>query len=298
MDRFSLLELFPDLPTIEVLDLGALVVPGVPPPYFDLVGAGRARVTGFEPDLNGCVELNRYFGPPHRFYPQFVGNGQPAKFYQTNVPYTGSLFEPNLPLLEAFNDLAEACQVVKVHDVQTVRLDDLEDIDDVDYMKLDIQGAELDAFIGGERALQSAVLIHTEVAFVPGYRNGPLFADIDQHLRSRGFWFHTFMGFGSRTLKPARVGAPGDPLAGTDRGIRQHLWSDAVYIKDPLRLDALPTVKLQKLAVLLHDLYKSWDFAHACVTAADTRLGTNVAERYRENLTRTTDVAMPQDRDR
>lgn len=285
MARFSLLELLPELPFIEILDLGALEMVGQRPLYIDLVVAGRARITGFEPDLAGCVELNRRFGRPHRFFPQFVGNGKPAKFYETNVPYTGSLFEPNLPLLEAFNDLAEVCQIVKVHDVDTVRLDGLADIEDVDYMKLDIQGAELDAFRGGEQALERAVLIHTEVSFVPGYRDAPLFADIDGHLRSRGFWFHTFLGFGSRTLRPLRVGDPGNPMGGIDRGLRQQLWSDAVYMKDPMRRDALSPVKLQKLAVLLHDLYKSYDFAYACLASADAQLGTDVAQRYRERLT-------------
>lgn len=286
MAHFSLLELLPELPFIEILDLGALEMVGQRPLYIDLVVAGRARITGFEPDLTGCVELNRRFGRPHRFFPQFVGTGKPAKFYETNAPYTGSLFEPNLPLLEAFNDLAEACQVVKVHDVPTVRLDDVEGLDDVDYMKLDIQGAELDAFRGGERALQNAVLIHTEVAFIEGYHGAPLFADIDRHLRSHGFWFHTFLAFGSRTLRPLRVGDPGNPMGGIDRGIRQQLWSDAVYMKDPMRRDALPAVKLQKLAVLLHDLYKSYDFAYGCLATADAQLGTDVAHRYRERLTR------------
>jgi FkbM family methyltransferase len=293
MARFSLLELLPDLPTIEVLDLGALEMAGQAPLYLDLAAAGQVRVTGFEPDLAGCVELNRRFRHPHRFFPKFVGNGKPAKFYETNAPYTGSLFEPNLPLLESFNDLAEVCQVVKVHDVSTARLDDLEDIDDVDYMKLDIQGAELDAFLGGERALQNAVLIHTEVCFVPIYRDAPLFADIDHHLRSRGFWFHTFLGLTSRTWRPMRVGEPGNPTGGVDRGIQQRLWSDAIYMKDPMRLEALPTVKLQKLAVLLHHLYNSYDFAYACLATADARLGTDVAQRYGARLTGATEPDAP-----
>ncbi|MEJ0070283.1 MAG: FkbM family methyltransferase [Pseudomonadota bacterium] len=148
------------------------------------------------------------------------------------MPYTGSLYQPNTALLEAFNDLAEVARVAQVHDVSTVRLDDVADIE---------QGAELDVFIGGEKALQTAVLIQTEVAFVEDYRGAPLFADIDSHLRSRGFWFHTFLGFGSRTLRPMRHGAPGDPGTGVDRGLNQKLWSDAVYIKHPLQREKLST---------------------------------------------------------
>src|SRR5262249_27343994 len=150
MARFSLLALLPDLPTIEVVDIGALEMAGQTPLYLDLVAARRARVTRFEPAPTRSIRLNHRFGPPRLVFPHFIGNGKPARFYETNAPYTGSLFEPNMPLLMAFNDLAEVSQVVKVHDVSTVRLDDLEDIDDVDYMKLDIQGGELEAFLGGE----------------------------------------------------------------------------------------------------------------------------------------------------
>ena len=285
MLRFSLCELLPDLPPIEILDIGALEMAGQEPPYLELAASGRARVTGFEPNLPGCVALNQRYGRPHRFFPQFVGKGGPAKFYQTNAAYTGSLYPPNEPLLGAFNDLLEVTVLQQVHDVTTVRLDDVAEIADVDYLKLDVQGGELDVFKGGERALASAVMIQTEVCFVELYRGQPLFADIDSHLRRRGFWFHTFLGFGARSLKPGRVGEPGNPTAGIDRGVNQKLWGEALYIKDPLQPAALSVVKLQKFAVLLHDLYKSYDVAYVCLSAADARAGTQLAQRYGARLT-------------
>src|SRR5205085_5784113 len=102
----------------------------------------------------------------HRFFPQFVGNGRSGKFYDTNFAYTGSLYPPNTPLIAAFNDLIEVMTVTQVRDVATVRLDDIPEIEDVDHLKLDIQGGELDAFAGAEKALAAAVVIQTEVSFV------------------------------------------------------------------------------------------------------------------------------------
>jgi FkbM family methyltransferase len=255
---FSLYELLPELPHIEVVDVGAIRLHGQNPPYFELVLGGHARVTGFEPDLRGCVQLNHDFGRPHRFFPQFVGDGAPAKFHETNTPFTGSLYPPNRQLLATFTDMAELTQLQQVREVPTVRLDDIADIADVDFLKIDIQGAE----------------------FVELYEGQPLFADIDAHLRGSGFWFHDFKDFGSRTVKPLRT----PNAAGADQGINQKLWTDAIYFKHPHRLDGLPDVKLLKLAVLLHDIYGSHDFAHFFLQAVDARAGTQIAPRYRARL--------------
>src|SRR5260221_13691171 len=124
MSAFSLYDIAPTLPPIQVLDVGALDDPGVPAVYAGLVAAGHARVVGFEPDLQGCIKLNQKFGAPHQFYPLFAGAGGPAKFHQTSLTDAGSLYPPNTPLLELFNDLGELLSVVQVHDVDTKRIDD------------------------------------------------------------------------------------------------------------------------------------------------------------------------------
>jgi FkbM family methyltransferase len=280
IERFSLYDLMPDLPAIEVLDVGAAQMGDAVPPYGELVRGGRARVTGFEPNLSGCVALNQRYGRPHRFFPQFVGAGGPAKFYQTNSPFTGSLFPPNEALLGLFTAVAALTRLVAVEDVQTVRIDDIAEITDVDFFKIDVQGAELATFHGAEKALAAAVVIQTEVEFVELYRGQALFADIDAHLRSRGFVFQHFDTFGTATAGPPLSVAVGH---GNPASI-QMLWNDAIYIKDPLRLDLLSDVKLRKLAVLLHDLYGTCDFAHFFLQAADARGGEPIAARYAEKV--------------
>jgi len=280
VEPFSLYELLPDLPAIEVLDVGAAQLANTSAPYVKLVLDGHARVTGFEPNLNNCVALNQRFGRPHRFFPQFVGAGGPAKFYLTNSPFTSSVFPPNEPLLELFNEVAALTRLVRVEDIETVRLDDVDGIADVDFFKIDIQGGELATFLGAERALAAAVVIQTEVEFVELYRGQPLFADIDAHLRSRGFMFQHFETFGTATVRPPLSIAVGHGNPGSI----QMLWNDAIYIKDPLRLDALSDVKLRKLAVLLHDIYGACDLAHFFLQAADARGGEPVAARYAQKI--------------
>jgi FkbM family methyltransferase len=269
---WSLLEFFPDLEPIEILDVGAAI--GETPSYQGLVDAGRACVTGFEPNAEECRRLNEAYGGTHRFYPHFVGDGQPAVFHETNWVLTGSLLEPNTPLLQKFQNLHEVTVPVARHAVATVRLDDLEDLPSIDFVKIDIQGGELAVFRNALRTLAGTVAIQTEVEFVEMYKRQPMFADVDIFLRDRGFQFHTFTGFGTRAFKPVVVGG------NINLGLRQYLWSDAIYVRDWMKLDQFSPQKLAKYAVIANDILYSFDLAHLVLTALDRQTGGNLASRY------------------
>ena len=260
---------------INVLDVGAIEIEGErPAPYIALVEAGHARVVGFEPDATGCANLNRKYGKSHQFLPYFLGDGKAAVFYETNWPPTGSLFKPNRPMLEKFQNLHELVTLVAEHPIATRRLDDLPQVGDIDFVKIDAQGAALAVFQNGERVMRNALLVQTEVEFVQLYENQPLFADVDVLLRSYGYQFHTFDGFGGRCFKPLQ-----NP-ENINLPMRQALWSDAIYVKDWLRFDELPMDKLKKLAVLLHEVIRSFDLCHLVLKAIDARCGGDFATRY------------------
>lgn len=277
---WSLLEYFPDSFLISVLDIGASL--GERPPYQSLVDVGRASVIGFEPNTEECERLNNMYGAPHRFFPHFIGDGQDGIFYETNWMPTGSLFEPNTRLLEKFQNLAEWTTVVAKHPVKTMRLDDIAEITDVDFFKIDVQGSELSVFRNSLTALASTLVIQTEVEFVEVYKGQPMFADVDLFLRNAGFQFHAFRGVGSRAFKPF---APnGDPNA----AMSQVLWSDALYVRDWMNLEGLTATKLQKYAVLAHDVLESYDLCHVILSKLDQMTGGKLAKNYVARLTGTT----------
>jgi FkbM family methyltransferase len=275
---WSLFEFFPGEFVVDVLDIGAAI--GDCPPYQAMVDAGHARVFGFEPNEKECAKLNAKYGAPHRFFPHFVGAGGPATFHETTWVQTGSLYEPDLPVLSKFLTLREVCTPVATHAIQTTRLDDVQGLDNVDFFKIDIQGGELAVFQNAARALSQALVVHTEVEFVKIYKNQPMFADVDIFLRNAGFQFHTFEGFGTRAFSPLQL--DDDPT----KGVRQVLWSDAVYVRDWMHLAALDELKLRKYAVLAHDLYNSIDLAHLVLQALDHKTGGDWAPRYLARLQR------------
>jgi protein O-GlcNAc transferase len=275
----SLLDLLPEVDGIHIVDVGAASHGKGTEPYASLIQNGVGRIIGFEPDRIECAKANEtYKDNGHRYFPYFIGDGLPATFYETNWSKTGSLYRPNKEVLGAFEQLEEFMRLQSTHAVDTKRLDDIPEITDVDLIKIDVQGSELKVFKGADRALGQALAIHTEVEFVELYENQPLFADVDQYLRSKGFMFHCFLAVFSRSFKPVT-----NKQRYTD-GVRQHLWSDVLYVRDFRHFDNLSSDKLKRLAVLLHDVYASYDLCLKVLQAIDKKQQTALALAYRDFL--------------
>ena len=60
----------------------------------------------------------------------------------------------------------------------------------VDILKLDVQGAELQALQGARKLLETTKVVYLEVSFVPIYKEGPLFGEIDAFLSRCGYRRH------------------------------------------------------------------------------------------------------------
>jgi FkbM family methyltransferase len=275
--RPSLIDLLQEQsPTIRIVDVGALWVGEEP--YRPLLRGGHARVVGFEPISEECEVLNRRFGPSHIYFPHAVADGTRRRFHRCGYAMTSSLYEPDLAVMGLYHNLPHFCQVETVQEIDTVRLDDVPEARGSDFLKLDVQGAELDILQCANEVLKSTLAIQTEVAFVPIYRDQPLFADIDGFLRAQGFMFHRFVNMEGRVLQSVAVQHDND----TER--RQLLWSDAVYIRDIPFWDQLPPASLLKLAVIMHELYESVDFSLKLLELHDNKTGSGWRAAYLEAL--------------
>lgn len=264
------------VPTINVVDVGAMFAGDGTEPYSALRDAGLARVVGFEPVAEECEKLNRRFGPPHRYLPYAIGDGTTRRLHVCNESMTSSLYEPNTPLLAAFDGLEEVVRVVREIPIDTRRLDDVPDAENADYLKLDVQGAELDVLRGAPRLLARAVVVHTEVEFAPLYWEQPLFADVDQVLRDSGYGLFTFEEIQSRVYRPLR-----DRDLPPSRRFRQVLWTDAVYVRHLFELERLDVDELARLFAILHLSYGATDLCTRVLERLDARTGGTAAERYR-----------------
>jgi hypothetical protein len=69
-----------------------------------------------------------------------------------------------------------------------------------------------------------------------------------------------------------------------NQGLRQALWSDAIFVKNFLHYDQTPPEKLLKLAVILHDVYGSYDIVHYILQQYDKHTSSKCAEQYLQLL--------------
>ena len=82
-------------------------------------------------------------------------------------------------------------------EIETIDLDTFvseNKIGNVDFLKIDVQGAELDIFKGASKTLKNSLFIISEVEFLKIYENQPLFGDVSNFLSDNDFMFHKFFG--------------------------------------------------------------------------------------------------------
>lgn len=266
-------------PRLTIVDVGAASMGQGTDPHARLSHQPNVSIIGFEPNQAACAKRNAEARPNQRYLPYFIGDGAPHRFYQCANPLTSSLYEPNHALLDKFQNMD--LPVTGVSDVQTVRLDDIAEIDDCDFLKLDIQGAELDAINGGQSLLRNVMVVHAEVEFIPMYKGQPLFGDIDRRLRELGFLLHKFDKIFSRQMKPLIVN--NDPYS----PFSQIIFAEAaIYVRNFMEFDTLPVNKLINLARILHSVYGSYDLCAVALESIDNMTGTKLRDRYLGRLTR------------
>ncbi len=261
-------------PVLEIVDVGAMIIQGDARPHVQLARQGRARVVGFEPIQAECDKLNAAADKGVTFLPYFIGDGSTRTFHLARAAMCSSLYPTNTRLVSLFQQLPDLMQTVSTSDVETRRLDDIPEITSIDFLKIDVQGGELDALKGATRHLAGAVVVQTEVEFLPLYEGQPLFADVDSFLRSRGFVLHTMTRPLGRAFKPLLV--DNDP----NRQLNQVLWADAVYVRDFTNLESLSLDQIHRCAMVLDGLFGSVDLAAVLFRECDRRESTKLSERY------------------
>ncbi|MFN9532802.1 MAG: FkbM family methyltransferase, partial [Cyanobacteriota bacterium] len=271
---FDLLEL--DRP-LRCLDGGAMGLEAKPEPWVRWAEEGCAEVIGFEPLEEECDRLNRqvaHLGGAVRFLPLALGDGEEHTLHITNAPMTSSLYAPARATVDLFPALGEYMQVEKRQVLRTHRLDGLEGMRPVDFLKLDVQGAELMVLQAAQATLADITVVQCEVEFVELYEGQPLMADVDAFLRSQGFCLLKFAPLKGRPFKPLRIEA--HPLS----PISQILWTDAIYVKDFRQRAVWSEHQLKAAAFLLHELYNASDLVSLLLSELDARHGTDWQSLY------------------
>lgn len=249
---------------VHIVDVGANPIDGLPP-YTSLLRSGAATVLGFEPNPAALAQLHAVKGAQETYLPHAIGDGQEHTLYVCAAPGMTSLLRPNPEILKYFHGFAEWGRVIEQVTIPTVRLDDIPEARGADLLKIDIQGGELMALRHAEALLQDLLVIQIEVEFLPLYFDQPLFSEIEQYLRARGFMFHRFFPTCSRTIVPVVINND------IYQGLSQLVWADAVFVRDFTRLEAYSNTQLLAASAVLHECYGSFDLVAHLLAEYDRR---------------------------
>lgn len=248
---------------VHVIDVGANPIGG-DAPWRVLLEAGCATLTGFEPQPEALAALDARKSAAETYHPVALGAGGAAVLNLFRHSGFASLF-PGRADTAALVGFGRAMRPAGNLPVMTARLDDLAGIAPADYLKIDVQGAELDIISGGRVTLGQAVLVQTEMRFLPLYVGEPGFGALDGELRAQGFMFHDF-AFLKRA--PIVSGAQGRlrPAAS-----RQVVDGDAYYVRDLTTAAGWSVAQLARLALLADAVMDSPTLALFCIEALVAR---------------------------
>jgi len=247
-----------------VVDVGANPIEGEPP-YKQMLQANLCTVTGFEPQLTALQELNAKKSD-HETYLPYVLGGLGSKTLNI-CQYSGwtSLLNPRSATLEVFSQFKNNAQVIDRLNVKTHRLDDLPEVAAFDLLKIDVQGGELDVFMGGINHLKNTVAIQTEVSFITLYDNQPSFGTIDLALRKLGFVPHCFTQVKTWPVGPLQFESH------SPQQFNQLLEADVVYVKDFIDPVLMNNEQLKHLCLLMFHCYASIDMSGRCIQLLESR---------------------------
>ena len=253
----------PAAPT-AIVDVGANPLAEIPA-YKDMLGRGLCTLVGFEPQANGLAKLNAQKGPHETYLSFAVGDGQPGKLNLCHGVGMSSLLEPNPEVCDCLNVYPLYSKIIGEMQLETRRLDDIAEISKIDFLKIDVQGAEMAVFRGGRAQLSSAVVVQTEVRFMQLYKGQALFGEIDREMRSLGLVPHIFYPTERVMISPLQIN--GNPRAKMNHAV----FRDVVYVRDFTRPELMNTEQLKQLALLAHYCFGSYDLALRCLGYLERR---------------------------
>ena len=237
-------KLLTDVGPFQCLDIGAR---GEGFADLETIG-GAIELIGFEPDGNECERLNRNPDPvlskyrSARFLPVALGARKAtAQLYLARHGGASSLLRPVSNIKGRFYATDDLFDVVDEVPVNVEALDTVcaeNSLNRVAFMKIDVEGYELEVFHGAKELLSTTLLgIRSEVAFLPVREWQPTYCELLEHLKGYGFIPMDFLFLHHWRAKTKHIQRR---LSSADLGVyrRQLVHGDALFFRDPETIDA------------------------------------------------------------
>ena len=165
---------------LNIADVGSS---GLPPEEF-YPAFEKSKFHCFDPDSRAKKSS---FSNIISYSEALFSSAAEKKLFLTRMPDASSLLEPNKEFLDMFLN-AKSSDVIKEDKINLSTLDIiLNDNERIDFLKVDVEGADLEVIKGGERSLSDCLGIKIEVQYKERNIGSPLFLEVDNYLRNKFF---------------------------------------------------------------------------------------------------------------
>ena len=202
---------------ISLIDIGAA---GDLQPRFKAIEK-YLNYYGFEPDPRSRKKLlkKKNLCKNYTLFPYAISkNNKTVNLNLCRKLQVSSIYSPLTQFTNLFPD-SKRFDVINKITVSAKKLDSFK-IRNPDFIKLDIQGGELNALKGADKILKKVFGLEIEVEFLKLYKNQPLYGEISSHLCKYGFEFIDFVNL-----------CRWDRYSHNSYG--QLVFGDALYLKTP-----------------------------------------------------------------
>ena len=220
---------------IDLVDVGS--TGGIEPRWAKIKDS--IGYVGFEPDSRS--EEGKTIGfKSHRVIPFVLSNiNSKLRLNISRDVGNTSVYAPNIDYVSKYPNSGRF-ETVKTEEFEAKTIDEIGFVN-IDFIKLDIQGGELNALSGASTSLNSVLGIELEVAFKDLYLNQPIFGDVSQFLVDKGFEFIDFVNL----CRWERNGFT---------GLGTCIFGDALFLRTPEHI-AESELSDQKIAQYIAILY-------------------------------------------
>ena len=139
----------------------------------------------------------------------------------------------------------------------------INNINEVDFIKIDTQGYELPILRGYANNFDSVIGLEIEVEFEPMYEGQPLFSDVDNFVKDKGFSLVD--------LKRYYWKRQNNVNTGNSKG--QMIFGDALYFKSPEQILLMPNISQEKIirCIFIYLAYGYVDLAQTLLKNATNK---------------------------